>query len=317
MDRDVESPRREPPALPTRPPSIHGGSSSRPISPGRELPTQGDPSRGRRDDVEPEGRGRQDLDLLPPGRHPGPGAAASCWWTTTPRASPHAGVLGAVGARQLDPAETIAARLRRATSPSPSRSSGRRASPGIDLVPGSLRATRHNVPVPHEADWPSPGLPPGVPRRGPRRLRPGPDRLPPNLHLCSLGGAGRQRRPAVPLQPEDYGAQGLADVRESVARGPGRAEPGAQPARLPAHDGQPPPDGPPALRGAAPGALRRRRLRRQVPEAADFVEAIAQRKPIASYKPQGGRGQGDQGAWPTSLARPARRRRTGPRQEAA
>ena len=66
-----------------------------------------------------------------------------------------------------------------------------------------------------------------------------------------------------------------------------RPEPGAQLARLPDHDDQPAEDDPPALRGDAPRAVRRGVFTAMVPEAVDFVEAIAQRKPVAQFKPKG------------------------------
>ena len=41
---------------------------------------------------------------------------------------------------------------------------------------------------------------------------------PPNLHLCSWAALVASDHLIVPLQPEDYGAQGIIDVTESVAR---------------------------------------------------------------------------------------------------
>ena len=40
---------------------------------------------------------------------------------------------------------------------------------------------------------------------------------PPNLHLCSWAALVASDYLIVPLQPEDYGAQGIIDVQESVA----------------------------------------------------------------------------------------------------
>src|SRR3954467_15779996 len=39
---------------------------------------------------------------------------------------------------------------------------------------------------------------------------------PPNLHLCSWAALVASDALVVPLQPEDFGAQGIADVRESI-----------------------------------------------------------------------------------------------------
>ena len=41
---------------------------------------------------------------------------------------------------------------------------------------------------------------------------------PPNLHLSSWAALVASDALIVPLQPEDYGAQGIADVQESVDR---------------------------------------------------------------------------------------------------
>jgi chromosome partitioning protein len=111
--------------------------------------------------------------------------------------------------------------------------------------------------------------------------------VPPNLHLCSWAALVASDALAVPLQPEDFGAQGIADVRESVERvqagpnpglrllgyivtmhAPRRAVHQVYVARLREIYGD-----------AVFGAM--------VPESVDFVEAIAQRKPIAAYKPKG------------------------------
>ena len=40
---------------------------------------------------------------------------------------------------------------------------------------------------------------------------------PPNLHLCSWAALVASDFLLIPTQPEDYGAQGLADVRASAA----------------------------------------------------------------------------------------------------
>ena len=39
---------------------------------------------------------------------------------------------------------------------------------------------------------------------------------PPNLHLCSWVALVASDHLIVPLKPEDYGAQGIIDVQESV-----------------------------------------------------------------------------------------------------
>ena len=51
---------------------------------------------------------------------------------------------------------------------------------------------------------------------------------PPNLHLCSWAALVASDYLIVPLQPEDYGAQGIIDVRESVDLVTELANPGLQ-----------------------------------------------------------------------------------------
>lgn len=203
-----------------------------------------------------------------------------------PQSSLTQGFLGPAATRALDPAATIAAVLAGDAPPAELviRST---VDPGISLVPGSRTAADCNVPRPHEADWPVQVS-----------LRAFLDDVrdlydlvlvdcPPNLHLCSWAALVASDALIVPLQPEDFGAQGIADVQESVARvlsGPN-----------------------PALRllgylvtmvssRRAIHQLYEARLRdlygpevfaARVPESIDFVEAIAQRKPVAKYKPRG------------------------------
>ena len=85
-------------------------------------------------------------------------------------------------------------------------------------MPGSRRSTSHNVPDPHLAD---PELQ-GCLRAFLDDVRDRYDLVlidcPPNLHLCSWAALVASDHLIVPLQPEDYGAQGIVDVQESVAR---------------------------------------------------------------------------------------------------
>jgi chromosome partitioning protein len=203
-----------------------------------------------------------------------------------PQSSLTQGFFGPHQTRQLDPSATIAGILA-GDEPFPDqviRSSGLA---GIDLIPGSRHAARSNVPVPHEADWQAQvSL-----REFLSAVRDQYDLVlvdvPPNLHLCSWAALVASDALAVPLQPEDFGAQGIADVRESIDRvvagpnpalrllgyivtmnSPRRAVHQVYVARL---------------REMYGDAV----FRAMVPESVDFVEAIAQRKPIAAYKPKG------------------------------
>ena len=110
---------------------------------------------------------------------------------------------------------------------------------------------------------------------------------PPNLHLCSWASMAAASHVVVPLQPEDFGSQGLAPVQEAVAA----VQAGPNPALL--------------LAGYLLTMVNRRLtvhatyeamlrelygntvFREVVPRAKDFVEAVASRMPVSEYKPKG------------------------------
>jgi len=157
----------------------------------------------------------------------------------------------------------------------------------IALVPGSIHLTSYNVPDPHKA-----------PREQQRALAAfvGEVRdrfdfilvdVPPNLHLCSWAALVASDSIVVPLQAEDFGSQGIASVLDSVEAVQAKANPGLRMLgylltmfnpRL-------------AIHKAYEGTLRElygdQVFRTTIPLAADFKEAIAQRKPITTYKPRG------------------------------
>jgi chromosome partitioning protein len=202
-----------------------------------------------------------------------------------PQSSLTQGLWGPSVALSVDPAETIAAVYsggafaERIIKPS--------GVAGVDLVPGSVRSTRHNVPVPYEADWDSQVCL----RSFLDGVRDGYDLVlidcPPNLHLCSWAALVASDFLLIPTQPEDYGAQGLADVRASAAMVQAGPNPGLELLGY-------------LLTMVSPRRtvhqLYEERLRAaygadvfdaRIPEAADFVEAIARRLPIAMHKPRG------------------------------
>jgi chromosome partitioning protein len=203
-----------------------------------------------------------------------------------PQASLTQGFWGPVATAQLDPRTTIAG-LYAGLDPFPEQIIRPSGIQGIELVPGAKQATDYNVPRPYDT-------PPAAQTCIRAFLAEVRDRYdiilidcPPNLHLCSWAALVASDHLIVPLQPEDYGAQGLGPVQESVelvAHGP---NPSLNllgflltmyNARLAIHK------------------LYETLLREQygpsvfetrVPYAADFKEAIAQRKPIAQYKSKG------------------------------
>ena len=202
-----------------------------------------------------------------------------------PQASLTQGLFGPQATRDLDPAETVAAAYSGAAVPEQVIRPTEVA--GIDLVPGSRHAMRFNIPEPWAAD-----------RDLQLAIRdivePVRDRYdlvfvdcPPNLHLASWAALAASDFVVVPLQPEDYGSQGIIDVQESVALVTELANPGlailgylitmAQPRR--------------AIHKMYEETLRAQYgdavFEARVPHAAEFPEAIAYRKPIAQYKPRG------------------------------
>jgi chromosome partitioning protein len=203
-----------------------------------------------------------------------------------PQASLTQGFWGPQAARRLDPAETVAA-VYEGDEPYPAQVIKPTGIPGIDLVPGSKRATRFNVPEPHLT-------PLGAQACLREFLAEVRDRYditlidcPPNLHLCSWAALVASDHLIVPLKPEDYGAQGIVDVQESVALVIAGPNPDVTllgylltmvNARKTIHQ------------------LYEENLREQygplvfqtrVTEAVEYVEALNQRKPVAQYKPRG------------------------------
>ena len=200
-----------------------------------------------------------------------------------PQSSLTQGFLGPDATRALDPSSTIAA-VYRGDMPFPGALVVPSGVEGVDLVPGSRASADFNVPRPGDAPAGSQfGLDEFL------RSTCGYDLAlidcPPNLHLCSWAALVASDSLAVPLQPEDYGAQGLADVLESFESAR-QVNP-----RL-------------SLLGFILGRVEGRRtihryyeerLRKlygaevfesRVPAAAAFVEAIAARMPVEMYRPR-------------------------------
>lgn len=205
---------------------------------------------------------------------------------TDPQASLTQGLLGPEVAWSLPEGETLAALYHEAGgAPLPSliRST---PVPGVWLVPGSERMDHYNVPDP----WLT-GEDQFVLRDALGEVRGDFDLAlldgPPHVQLCAWSALAAADGIVVPLQPEDYGAQGIAEVQDSVARVVSGPNPGlrllgylitmVQPRRSihQLYEGQ--------LRGAYGDEV----FTARIPEAAEFVEAVARRLPIALHKPKG------------------------------
>ena len=202
-----------------------------------------------------------------------------------PQASLTQGLWGPHATLTLDPATTIAA-IYRGDRPLPEHVIQPTGIANIDLLPGSEHATSYNIPDPHRAD--SQGQ--NCLRELLTDIRDSYDLIlidcPPNLHLCSFAALVASDYVLVPLQPEDYGAQGIIAVQRSISLVQDGPNPGlailgflitmVQPRRT-VHQLYEE-----RLRAAyGPDVFETR-----IPEAADYVEAIARRLPIAQYKPK-------------------------------
>jgi chromosome partitioning protein len=202
-----------------------------------------------------------------------------------PQASLTQGFLGPQATRQLEPAETIAAAY--ALEAIPDQVIRPAGVAGVDLLAGSRHAASYNVPDAHDADWSTQtALREFIADVGPRYDVVLID-CPPNLHLCSWAALVASDAMVVPLQPEDFGAQGIADVQESIERVRSGPNPGLallgflitmSNARLAVHKGFEQ-----LLRSLYGPAV----FETVIPISADFKEAIIQRRPVAQYKPRG------------------------------
>ena len=203
-----------------------------------------------------------------------------------PQASLTQGFWGPVATGRLDPAATVAA-LYAGDEPFPEQVIRPTGIAGIDLLPGSKAATDYNVPRPQDVD-PATQM---CLRSFLAEVQGGYDVVLidccPNLHLASWAALVAADHLLVPLQAEDYGAQGLGPVQESVDLVTAGPNPGLNllgylitmfNPRLAIHklyDA--------LLRDQYGAAV----FETRVPYAADLKEAIAQRLPISSYKPKG------------------------------
>jgi chromosome partitioning protein len=202
-----------------------------------------------------------------------------------PQSSLTQGWWGPKTTRELDPSVTISSILR-GDMPHPAQVIHPTGLEGLDLVPGSNAATSFNIPDPHLA-----------PRDAQESLREflqeaggGYDLVlidcPPNLYMCSWAALAASDHLIVPVQPEDYGAQGIADVLDSLDK----VRAGGYPVSLlgylitmvspkrslhQIYEER--------LRGSYGGEVFTARL----PELPEFPEAIARRQTIVQYKPKG------------------------------
>ncbi|QDV39478.1 ParA family protein [Tautonia plasticadhaerens] len=202
-----------------------------------------------------------------------------------PQCSLTKGLLGNEAARGLDPATTLYALYDELPMDADDLIRPTEFE-GLSLLAGSAAAKRFNVPEPHLLPFDEQARL----REGLRPLAAGFDITIidscPNLQYCTWSGLLAADAAIIPTQPELYGAQGLAEVRDWLAlveQGWGRPIPVAgvlvtmHNARRAMHKTFV------ELLGADTPEL----LEAVVPESADFPEAIAALRPIHWHKPRG------------------------------
>jgi chromosome partitioning protein len=202
-----------------------------------------------------------------------------------PQASLTQGFWGPEATRSLPRRSSIAALFDDAVPPESSELIRPTGLPGVDLVPGSEYLNSHNLPDPEDDPRTV------VLRDLVEEVRERYDVIlldcPPNLCLCSWSALVAADGVVVPLQAEDYGAQGIAAIQRAVGRARREANPQL------------------ALLGYLITMFNRSlaihrayadQLRElyadqvfsaMVPLAKDFKEAVSARLPISHYKPKG------------------------------
>jgi chromosome partitioning protein len=203
-----------------------------------------------------------------------------------PQSSLTQGFWGPAALDDLAPEATIAAILR-GDDPFPEQVIRPTGLPGVDLVPGSQHANDSNIPRPQNAP-PSDQV---CLRSFLAEVKGRYDLVlidcPPTLSFCSWAALVASDQMIVPLQPEDYGAQGVRAIQDSIDLVLAGPNPGLgllgylitmYNSRLAIHK---------AYETRLRAAYGEDVFATMVPYAADFKEAIAARKTIAQYKPKG------------------------------
>lgn len=202
------------------------------------------------------------------------------------QASLSSGLFGPSAVEQMDPGSTVAA-IYSGADPLPEQVIRPSGIPGIDVIAGSMAASRFNMPEPFAA----PAEVQGALRAFLAEVRDRYDVIlidnPPNLQAASWAALVASDYLIVPVVPEDYGSMSLSPVLESVrlvASGPnpsvvllGLVLTMVQP-RLGVHIAYEQ-----VLRGIHGDGV----FAARVPMAADIKEAISQRKPVTHHKPKG------------------------------
>ena len=202
-----------------------------------------------------------------------------------PQASLTQGLFGPQVTEGLFPGETVAGLFNDAVDPDPDDLIRPTSFEGISLVAGSNELDNYNIPRPQET---------GELQLGLRRfLRESADRYdialidcPPNLSLCSWSALLAANSVVVPVQAEDYGAQGIVYIQRAFDAALAYHNPHLRLAGYlvtmfnkslgihTAYNHQ--------LRTLYGGQV----FDATVPLAKDYKEAVAARQPVGYYKPR-------------------------------
>ena len=202
-----------------------------------------------------------------------------------PQASLTQGLWGPEAMRGIPRSASVAALYDDALEPIPEALLRPSGFDNIWLVPGSGHLTRFNQ-MPPESWGPSQG---GI-RAFLGEVRDAFDialiDCAPNIHLCSWAALVAADGVVVPLQPEDYGSQGLAPIRDAIAAVQAEANPDLRLSgylltmydkRLAIHQAYET-----RLRSLYGSDV----FTATFPLAKDYKEAVASRMPISHYKPK-------------------------------
>lgn len=195
------------------------------------------------------------------------------------------GLLGPEVAEALDPSETVAAIMDDSGVVSPRDLVRPTGFANLSLIAGSDAAGRFNTPEP----WDS-GMRQFILRDALAEAGEGSDLVlidcPPHIQLWAWSALVAADGVVVPVQPEDYGAQGLKAIRRTIAQARAGANPGlALVGYLVSMVNK-------ALSVHATYEAYLREMHGAdvfatvIPAAKDFKEAVTYRKPIVEYKPR-------------------------------
>jgi chromosome partitioning protein len=203
-----------------------------------------------------------------------------------PQASLTQGLLGPEVAEELDPRETIASILDEDGGLPPARLVRPTAFPNLFILPGSEAAYRTNLTEP----WACPGLQQVALRDALAEVHESFDLVlidcPPHPQLWAWNALAAADGVVVPVQPEDYGAQGLRSIRETIAHATAAVNPrltivgylvSMYQKALSVHvtyEGH--------LRNLHGGDV----FEAVIPMAKDYKEAVTFRRPICDHKPK-------------------------------